>query len=345
MDLSTTYLGLRLAHPFMVGASPLVDNLDTVRRLEDGGAAALVLHSLFEEQVTMDTRGEIRRRDPLDQQFATALAHFPAPDQYALSPDGYLEQIRRIKEAVRIPVMASLNGTTNEAWLRIATSMQEAGADAIEINLYDIVSDPDRSSLAVETDLRDLVLDLKRALRIPIALKLSPYFTALGNMARRLDSAGADGLIIFNRFYQPDIDVARMKIAPRLELSTRAELRLRLQWTALLRGRLKASLAITGGVATPTDGVKSVLAGADAVQIVSAVLRHGPAYFHVMREGLARYMDVHDLQSVTDMKGRVSFADVQDPAAFQRANYIRTLQSWHADRTARTNALKDPDET
>lgn len=335
MDLSTSYLGLTLAHPFMVGASPLAHDLDTVRRLEDGGSAALVLHSLFEEQVTMDTRGEIRRRDPLDEQFSSALAHFPAPSHYALSTDGYLEQIRRIKDTVRIPVIASLNGTTNEAWLRVATQIQEAGADGLEVNLYDIVSDPDRSAMAVETDLRDLVIDLKRSLRIPIALKLSPYFTALGNVARRLDAAGVDGLILFNRFYQPDIDVTTTTVVPRLELSTAAELRLRLQWTALLRGRVKASLAITGGVATPIDGVKAVLAGADAVQIVSAILRHGPTYFQAMREGLVRYMEERGLDTLSAVKGRVSFAEMEDPAAFQRANYIRTLQSWAADHAAR----------
>jgi dihydroorotate dehydrogenase (fumarate) len=332
MDLSTTYLGLTLAHPFMVGASPLADNLDTTRRLEDGGAAALVVHSLFEEQITMETRGEIRHRDPHDAQFASALAHFPAPDGYTLTPDGYLEHIRHLKEAVRVPVIASLNGTTTEAWMRFATSIEQAGADALEINLYDIISDAGRSAMSVETELRNLVLELKRTLRIPVALKLSPYFTALGNLARRLDQAHVDGLILFNRFYQPDIDIRTMTIAPRLELSTRAELRLRLQWTALLRGRVHASLAITGGVATPADGVKAVLAGADAVQIVSAVLRHGPSYFAVMREGLAAFMDGHHFDSLAAMKGRVSFAATEDPAAFQRANYIRTLQAWATAR-------------
>lgn len=345
MELSTTYLGLALAHPFMIGASPLADNLDTVRRLEDGGSSAVVLRSLFEEQVTMEERGEIRHRDPADQQFSSALAHFPAPDEYALSADRYLEQIRRIKEAVHIPVIASLNGTTGEAWVRIAARMQQAGADALEVNIYDIVSDPNQSSLQIETGLRDLTLELKRALRIPVALKLSPYFTALGNLARRLDQAGADGLILFNRFYQPDIDVSTLRITPRLELSTRAELRLRLQWAALLHGRIRASIAITGGVATPTDGVKAVLAGADAVQIVSAVLRHGPTYFTVMREGLARYMDVRGFDTLAGIKGRVSFADADDPASFQRANYIRTLQMWAAARANHAGTTETDDQT
>ncbi|MGE0451854.1 MAG: dihydroorotate dehydrogenase-like protein [Vicinamibacterales bacterium] len=335
MDLTTTYLGLRLAHPFMVGASPLVDDLDTVKRLEDGGSSAIVLHSLFEEQITMETRGEIRHRDPLDEQFSAMLSHFPAPHDYALTTDRYLEQIRRIKQAVGVPVIASLNGTTGESWMRFASHIEQAGADALEVNFYEVISDPERSSMTVEAGLGDMVTELKRMVRIPIALKLSPYFTALGNLARRLDGAGLDGLILFNRFYQPDIDVATLSVMPRLELSTRTELRLRLQWVALLRGRVRASLAVTGGVSTPTDGIKAVLAGADAVQIVAAILRHGPEHFGVVRDGLARFMDVRGFRTVEEMKGAVSFTATEDPAAFQRANYIRTLQSWSAARAAR----------
>ena len=328
MDLSTTYLGLTLAHPFMAGASPLADHLDTARRLEDGGASALVLHSLFEEQLTLAARGEIHHRDPLDVQFTSALAAFPPPDDYALSPEGYLEHLRRVREAVHIPVMASLNGTTSEAWIRFAAELQDAGAHALEVNIYDIVSDPRRSALSIETDLRNLVLELKRALRIPVALKLSPYFTALGNVARRLDDAGVDGLVLFNRFYQPDINLDTLTIEPRLELSTQAELRLRLQWAALLRGRIHASIGLTGGVMLPADGIKAVLAGSDAVQLVSAILRNGPDHFRVMRDGLAAFLQQQHAPSVTAIKGRVSFAATEDPGAFQRATYIRTLQSW-----------------
>jgi dihydroorotate dehydrogenase (fumarate) len=333
MDLSTRYLGLTLAHPFMVGASPLADNLDTVRRLEDGGSAAIVLRSLFEEQITMEMRGEIRRRDPRDEQFSAALAQFPAPHDYTLTPDGYLDHVRRIKSAVRVPVIASMNGTTGGAWMLFATSIEQAGADALEVNIYDIVSDPERSAMSVETELRNVVLELKRALRIPIAMKLSPYFTAMGNLARRLDQAGVDGLILFNRFYQPDIDLRTLTIAPRLELSTDAELRLRLQWTALLRGRVKASLAITGGVAAPSDALKAVVAGADAVQLVSAILRNGPACFGAMRAELVRFMEAHQFGTMSEVTGCVSFAATEDPASFQRANYIRTLQEWAAARS------------
>jgi len=328
MDLSTTYLGLTLAHPFMAGASPLADHLDTARRLEDGGASALVLHSLFEEQLTLAACGEIHHRDPLDVQFTSALAAFPPPDDYALSPEGYLEHLRRVREALHIPVMASLNGTTSEAWIRFAAELQDAGAHALEVNIYDIVSDPRRSALSIEADLRNLVLELKRALRIPVALKLSPYFTALGNVARRLDDAGVDGLVLFNRFYQPDINLDTLTIEPRLELSTQAELRLRLQWAALLRGRIHASIGLTGGVMLPADGIKAVLAGSDAVQLVSAILRNGPDHFRVMRDGLAAFLQQQHAPSVTAIKGRVSFAATEDPGAFQRATYIRTLQSW-----------------
>lgn len=325
MDLSTTYLGLPLAHPYMVGASPLAGTLDGARRLEDAGTAAIVLHSLFEEQITLSSRGEIQHRDPADPRFAAALAHFPTLDRYALSVEGYLELIRQLRGAVSVPIIASLNGTTHEAWMRTALDIEQAGAHALEVNLYEVVSDPRRSAMSVETELRNVVLELKRALRIPVAMKLSPYFTALGNVAERLDQAGVDGLVLFNRFYQPDVDIEAQTLRTRPDLSTSVELRLRLQWAALLHGRVKASLAVTGGVATWEDGVKALLAGADAVQMVSAILRSGVEHIAVMRDGLARYLETHGLASVAEMKGRASLAASDDPAAFQRAAYIRTL--------------------
>lgn len=333
MDLSTTWLGLRLAHPFMAGASPLSGDLDSVRRLEDGGASALVLPSLFEEQVTLATRGEIRHRDVDDERFRAQVSAFPPSGAYALSPATYLEHVRRVKDAVSIPVFASLNGTSSEAWMRIALDVEQAGADGLEINMYDIVSDPRRSALSVETELRDLVRELKRALRIPVAMKLSPYFTAVGNLAHRLDEARVDGLVLFNRFYLPDIDVGTLTMAPHIELSTRADLPLRLQWMALLHGRLRATLALTGGVGTPVDGVKAILAGADAVQMVSAILRDGPGLFGRMRDWLATFMAGRGVTSVADMKGRVSFSATDDPAAIERAAYLKTLQSWERPDT------------
>jgi len=327
MDLTTTYLGLRLAHPFMVGASPLADHLDTVKRLEDGGSAAIVLHSLFEEQISLAESGRIHQMDPFEKEFADALSGFPLPERYALSPDEYLEHLRRVKATVRIPVIASLNGTTAETWLKFAMSIEQAGADALELNMYEVATEPNQSGAAIEGQIRKVVVELKRHITIPIAVKLSPFFTAFGHVAHELDAAQADGLILFNRFYQPDIDIGAMAAVPHLELSTSAELLLRLRWVAILHSRLKCSLAITGGVATPTDGIKAILAGAHAVQMVSAILRHGPAYFTVMRDGLARWMETKQLSSVRDARGR---ADGRSAGAslFERANYIRTLQSW-----------------
>jgi dihydroorotate dehydrogenase (fumarate) len=327
MDLRTKYLGLTLAHPFMVGASPLVDHLDTVKRLEDGGSAAIVLHSLFEEQISLAQSGRIHQMDPFEKQFADALSGFPLPKRYALSPDEYLEHLRRVKATVDIPVIASLNGMTAESWLKFAASIEQAGADALELNMYEVVTEPGASGMAIERQIRNVVSDLKGDIRIPIAVKLSPFFTAFGHVAHQLDEAGADGLILFNRFYQPDIDVNTMTAVPHLELSTNEELLLRLRWVAILHSRLRCSLAVTGGVATPTDGIKAILAGAHAVQMVSAILRHGPAYFLAMRDGLVRWMDSKQLSSVNDVRGRVD-GQTADADVLERANYIRTLQSW-----------------
>jgi dihydroorotate dehydrogenase (fumarate) len=337
-DLSTTYLGFHLPNPFMVGASPLVDHLDTVRRLEDAGCAAIVMHSLFEEQVSAAQTGRIRHLDPLNEQFATVLSYFPEPERYALGPDEYLEQLRRIKNSVKLPVVASLNGTTAEAWLTFAQQMQQAGADALELNMYDVVTDPKQSGASIERGLSQAVQELKQTLKIPIAVKLSPFFTAFGHVAQELDRAGADGLVLFNRFYQSDFDIQALTVTPHVELSTSSELLLRLRWLAILHGRVRLSLAVCGGVAQPNDGIKAILAGAHAVQMVSAVLRHGPAYLAVMRDGLARWMDSHGFRKLDDVRGRLSLANSPDPSAFERANYIRTLGSWSASRPTDTAA-------
>jgi dihydroorotate dehydrogenase (fumarate) len=328
IDLSTTYLGLPLANPFMTGASPLADHLDTVRRLEDAGCAAIVLHSLFEEQISQAASGRIRHLDPLDQQFATVLSYFPEPQEYALSPDEYLEHVRRVKSAVKIPVIASLNGTTAEAWLRFAKLIEQAGADALELNMYAVVTDADQSAVAIERGLRQIVQDLKGELKIPIAVKLSPFFTALGHVARELDRSGADGLVLFNRFLQPDIDLRNLTVWPHLDLSDGRELLLRLRWLAILRGRIRCSLAVTGGVATPNDGIKGLLAGADVVQMVSAILRHGPSYFGLMRDELRRWMESLEFAHLDDVRGRLSQTHTEAPDAFERAHYIRALSGW-----------------
>jgi dihydroorotate dehydrogenase (fumarate) len=328
MSCTTTYLGIPLESPFMAGASPMSASLDTVKRLEDAGCAAIVMHSLFEEQITSDEDGTIHHMDPLDEQFAATLAYYPKLTEYRLAPRDYLEHLRRVKSAVRIPVLASLNGTTSESWLKYGRLLEEAGADALEVNMYEVITDPSVPGTHVERLLRDLVVELKRALRIPVAVKLTPFFAAFANVAHQLDQAGADGLVLFNRFYQPDIDIQHMTVSPALDLSHNDELRLRLRWLAILHGKVRASLALSGGVETPADGIKGILAGAHAVQLVSAILRHGPAYFTTMRRGLDQWMQWQGFASIDEMRGKVSAASVSDAGAFERANYIRALHSW-----------------
>jgi len=328
MDLSTSLMGLRLAHPFVAGASPLGRDLDTIKRLEDSGCAAIVLPSLFEEQITFARQGRIRHVDPHDEPSAGRLAGFQDADDYAFSPDDYAEHIARAKRTVRMPVIGSLNGTSNESWLTFSRLIEQAGADALELNMYEVATDLNASAAAIEHQLVHTVADLKQYIRIPIAVKLSPFFTATGNVAHRLDQAGADALVLFNRFYQPDIDVETMSALPQAQLSTSTELPLRLRWIAILHGRIRASLVATGGVSTVEDGLKAVLAGADAVQVVSAALRHGPQHFSVLRDGLEHWMDRHQIAQLADMRGRVSLKHVADATASERGHYIRTLHTW-----------------
>jgi dihydroorotate dehydrogenase (fumarate) len=328
MDTRTSYLGLQLPHPFIAGASPYGYHLDSVRRLEDGGCAAVVLHSLFEEQITLASTGRIRHMDTDAPEFSDVVSQFPGLEDYPLSPYEYAEHVKRVKDSVRIPVIGSLNGGSAESWLRFAQVIEQAGADALELNLYEVITDPKMPAAAVEGTLADVVRDLKRVLRIPIAVKLSPFFTAFANVAQQLDDAGADALVLFNRFYQPDIDIRTSEATPRLELSTSAELLLRLRWLAILHGRVRPALAVTGGVAEPNDGIKAILAGADAVQLASALLRHGPAYTGTMLRGLEQWMEWNHLSRLDEMRGRASLQHTKDRAAFERANYIRALQSW-----------------
>ena len=330
MDTSTSFLGFRLPHPFIAGASPLGFDLDEVKRLEDGGCAAIVIPSLFEEQITLAGTGRIRQRDPLDAEWTAALAHFPGADDYALTPDGYAEHVSRVKRTVGIPVIASLNGTSGAAWLTFSRIVEQAGADALELNLYEVITDLSVPGAAVEHELTATVRELKQLVKIPLAVKVSPFFAAFGHVARQLDAAGADGIVLFNRFYQPDIDIRTMTPTPRVALSTSADLLLRLRWLAILHGRVRPTLVVTGGVATPEDGIKALLAGADAVQMVSAILKHGPGHFTVMREGLEEWMERHAFRRLTEVRGLASLKQTADPAAFERANYIRTLQSWRA---------------
>jgi dihydroorotate dehydrogenase (fumarate) len=332
MDITTSYLGMKLAHPFIAGASPFGYRLDTIKRLEDAGCAALVLHSLFEEQISYAHTKTIAHINVFEPDFADILSAFPESGDYSFGPDEYAEHVRRAKQAVSIPVIASLNGRTAETWLKFARVIEQAGADALELNMYQISADLSASGNAVEDELTGVVRNLKHLIKIPVAVKLSPFFTALANIANQLDRAGADGLVLFNRFYQPDIDIRTMSVSPRLELSTSAELLLRLRWIAILHGRIRPSLALSGGAATPMDGIKAILAGADVVQMVSALLLHGPAYVALMRRGLEDWLDWHAMERLGDARGLLSLKTTRDPASFERAHYIRTLHSWQSPR-------------
>ncbi|MFN0006687.1 MAG: dihydroorotate dehydrogenase-like protein [Planctomycetota bacterium] len=330
MDLSTTYLGLRLAHPLVCGASPLVDDLDMVRRLEDAGTSAIVMHSLFEEQIEGETLAHVRHREAHSDAHAEARSYLPEASEYHLGPEEYLEQIRRIRAAVKVPVIASLNGTTPGAWLSYAKLMEQAGASALELNLYELVTDPEVESAGVERRAVEVVESVCGSLSIPVAVKLSPFYTALSSFAKMLERAGADGLVLFNRFYQPDIDVENLEVLRTLRLSDPSELNLRLRWLAILRGNVRCSLAASGGIHGGLDAVKAVMAGADAVQMVSAVLRHGPQALGRARNEMHEWMLSHEYVSVTQMRGSMSLERCPDPRAFERANYIHILQSWRA---------------
>jgi dihydroorotate dehydrogenase (fumarate) len=328
MDLSTTYLGLSLPHPLMPGASPLVDDLDMVKRLEDAGAAAIVMHSLFEEQITGERAHTLRQIEAHTDSFSEAPSYFPDRPGLSVGPEFYLEQIRRIKAAVRVPVIGSLNGTTATGWLDYARMIQQAGADALELNFYVVATDPLENGQTVEQRALDILRKVKASVTIPVAVKLSPFFCSFAHFASQLDGLGADGLVLFNRFYQPDIDVETLEVVPRLQLSDSSELLLRLRWLAILSGHVRASLAVTGGVHTAVDAIKAVMAGAHAVQLVSALLQHGPEHLNTIREEMVRWMDAHEYHSLRQMQGSMNLTRCPDPAAFERANYVRVLQSW-----------------
>jgi dihydroorotate dehydrogenase (fumarate) len=335
VELSTTYLGLDLPHPLMPGASPLVDDLDTVKRLEEAGAAAIVMHSLFEEQFLQEQLATVHQLEVHADAFAEALSYFPRPGEFALGPEQYLEQIARIKAVVTVPVIASLNGTTAGGWIDYARRIQEAGADALELNVYHLATDPRETAGAVERRTIDILRAVKQAVAIPVAVKLSPSFSAMAHFAAEVDAAGADGLVLFNRFYEPDIDPESLEAVPRLELSTSAELLIRLRWLAILSPHVRASLAVTGGVHTPLDAIKAVMAGAHAVQMVSALLQRGPGYLRIVREGMETWMEQHEYASLGQMRGSMSLARCPDPAAFERANYVRILQAWRSEGSGR----------
>jgi dihydroorotate dehydrogenase (fumarate) len=333
LDLSTTYLGLHLKNPVVPSSSPLMKSLDNIKRLEDAGAPALILHSLFEEQL-------IRERDTLDyflaygtESFSEAPTFFPNLSNYNFGPQGYLEHIRKIKNAVKIPVIASLNGFSPGGWIGIAQQIEQAGADAIELNMYYIAADYEQDSPQVEDTYLHLLRDIKASVKIPISVKLGDQFTAFANFARRLDKEGANGLVLFNRFYQPDLDLENLNVVPDLELSTPYEMRLRLRWIAILYGSVECDLAVTGGVHSAEDVLKCMMTGANAAMMTSALLLNGIGHLKKVLTDLREWMDKHEYESIKQMRGSMSQKSVSQPAAYERANYMRVLQSYNQNHT------------
>lgn len=328
-DLSTTWLGLKLEHPIFPGASPLVDDLDMVRRLEDAGASCITMHSLFEEQLVAEQMAAHRHLDAWTELNAEAQGWFPATADFALGPDAYLEQIRKIREAVRIPVVGSLNGTTPGGWLEYAKLIEQAGAHALELNLYALPSDPQQAAQAIEQEQLLILRKVKAAAKIPVGVKLSPFYSSLPHFARSLEAEGVSGLVLFNRLYQPDIDPESLALSRVLHLSDPSELLLRLRWLAILSARLKVPLACSGGVHETEHALKALMAGASGVQLVSELLKNGPQRITLIRDGLRMWLDEHEYDSVHQLVGSMNLERTPDPSGYERANYVKLLQGYH----------------
>ncbi|MGA2002929.1 MAG: dihydroorotate dehydrogenase-like protein [Terriglobales bacterium] len=327
LDLSTRYLGLNLRTPLVVSASPLSQDIDSIRRLEDAGASAVVLYSLFEEQLRQESLELDFYLSEGTESYAESTSYFPEPSEFHLGPDDYLEHIRKAKAAVKVPVVASLNGSSVGGWIQYATQIEEAGADALECNIYWIVTDPDMTSAEVEQHYVDIVQAVKTAVHIPVSIKLSPFFSNFANMAKRIDAAGADGLTLFNRFYQPDIDLETLELAPHVLLSTPQAMRLPLTWVGILRGKVKASLAATSGIHGAEDVIKLLMVGADVTMLCSTLLRNGINHLRSVEQGVRQWMESHEYESVQQMKGSMSQMRCADPSAFERAQYMRAVKN------------------
>jgi len=327
IDLSTTYLGLRLRTPLVASASPLSQEIDGIRHLEDAGASAVVLYSLFEEQLRQESFELEHHLAEGTDSFAEAASFFPQPAEFHLGPEGYLKHIQQAKKAVSVPIIASLNGTTVGGWTQFAKMIEQAGADALECNIYAIPTDPELTSIAVEQQYLDILKAVKSVVTIPVAVKLSPFFSNMANMAKRFDKAGANGLVLFNRFYQPDINLDELEIQPNVLLSTPQALRLPLTWIGILYGRVQASLAATSGVHGPEDVVKLLMVGADVTMLCSTLLRNGIRHLRYIEEGLLEWMEKHEYESVQQMKGSMSQIRCPNPSAFERAQYMRAVKS------------------
>ena len=328
IDLSTTYLGLRLRSPLVASAGPLCEDVDNIRRMEDAGAAAVVLQSLFEEQIDLESSHLDRYLSHGTESYSESLTYFPDMASYRLGPDAYLEHVRRAKAAVRIPVIGSLNGVSTGGWIEFARKIEEAGADALELNVYYIPTDPRVAGREVEQMYVDLVRDVTESVRIPVAVKLGHAWTALGNVAQRLDGVGADALVLFNRFYLPDFDLESLEVVPQLTLSSSSELLVRLHWVAILFGHVRADLAVTGGVHTGQDVLKAMMAGGRVAMMTSALLRRGIGHLAEVRREVLAWMEAHEYESIRQMQGSMSYRSVREPAAFERANYMKVLSSY-----------------
>ncbi len=328
VDLSTSYLGLNLKNPIVASASPLSKKVDTVKRLEEAGVSAVVMYSLFEEQITHESRALDYFLSSNTDAHAEALSYFPDMEQYNVGPESYLELVQRIKSAVSIPVIGSLNGVSTGGWVEYARRIEEAGADALELNIYYLPTDMRLTAQQMEQAYFDLVNDVRKQVQIPLAVKLAPFFTTLPNLASRLVKAGANGLVLFNRFIQPDFDIETLEVVPSLHLSTSEELRLPLRWTAILYGRIKADLALTGGVHTAEDVVKSVMAGASVTMLASELIQRGPARAAELLTELESWLVKYEYESIRQMRGSMSQQAVAEPAAFERANYMKALTSF-----------------
>jgi len=335
MDLTTTYMGLKLKNPLVAAASPLSEHIDNIRRLEEKGASAVVMYSLFEEQITHDSHSLDHYLSYGADSYGEALSYFPEMDSYKVGPEQYLERISRAKSAVDIPIMGSLNGVSTGGWIEYARLIEEAGADALELNIYFIPTGIEMTGREVEQMYVDIVTDVRKTVRIPVAVKLSPFFSATGNMAKHLVDAGANALVMFNRFYQPDFDLEALEVVPHLVLSNSFEMRLPLRWIAVLYDRLKVDFAISRGVHTYEDALKGVMAGANVVQFASELLRNGISRVADILREMAEWMEEHEYESITQMRGSMSMKNVKEPAAFERANYMKVLHSWKPDPTGR----------
>jgi dihydroorotate dehydrogenase (fumarate) len=327
-ELKTKYLGLELDNPIVPSASPLSREVDMAKRLEDAGAAALVMESLFEEQILREQHELHWHTTAGTESFAESLSYLPELGTYLLSGEEYLEHIFKLKEALSIPVIASLNGSSLGGWTRYANLLEQTGADALELNIYFLAADPSETSLAVEQRYLDILKAVRKSVTIPVAVKVGPFFSAFAHMAREMDAAGADGLVLFNRFYQPDIDLEEMEVVPNVLLSTPQAMRLPLRWIAMLHGRVKASLAASSGVHSAADVAKMLLVGADVCQMASALLLHGPEHVERVLTDLRAWMDERGIESVQQMKGSMSYRNVRDPSQFERANYMKAIKSY-----------------